>query len=159
MLREWRMGNERMERMENAWRIFESSQRLHDNKLHRCLSVALTITNGPQDTTVCINQVANCTCGFTGADPNLVVPNWNIIKRNRKGAIVTNETVSGSEIFRSTNDGLEWIADPLNGNNSVLRVGPDQSSYQCFIVLLNGIIENSIGTLTVVGKLDSGIDQ
>ena len=127
------------------------------------LSVALTITNGPQDTTVCINQVTNCTCGFTGADPNFV-PNWRIIKRNRNGVIVSNEIISGSEIITNTNDGLEWIVDPLNGNNSVLRVGPvdgtdNQSSYQCSFALLNRIIESSIGTLTVVGKLDSGIDQ
>jgi len=39
------------------------------------LSVAITITNGPQDTTVCTNQVANCTCGFNGGDPSLVIPN------------------------------------------------------------------------------------
>ena len=127
------------------------------------MSVALTITNGPQNTTVCINQVVNCTCGFTGADPNFVVPNWNIIKR-RNGVVVSNETISGSEITRSTNYGLEWIADPHNGNNSVLRVGPvsetdDQSSYQCSFALLNEIIESSIGTLTVLGKLGSCIDQ
>ena len=128
------------------------------------MSVAFTITNGPQDTTVCINQVANCTCGFTGADPNFVVPGWRIIKR-RNGVVVSNETVSGSEIIRNTNDGLEWIADLPNGNNSVLRVGPvdvtddDQSSYQCSFALLNEIIESSIGTVTVVGKLHSSIDQ
>ena len=62
-----------------------------------CVSVALTITNGPQDTTVCINQVVNCTCGFTGADPNIVVPNWRIIKR-RNGVVVSDEDISGSEI-------------------------------------------------------------
>ena len=128
-----------------------------------CVSVALTITNGPQDTTVCINQVVNCTCGFTGADPNIVVPNWRIIKR-RNGVVVSDEDISGSEIQRNTNVGLEWIADPLNGSNSVLRVGPvdrtdDQSSYQCAFALLNGVIESSIGTLTVLGKLDSSIDQ
>ena len=127
------------------------------------VSVALTITNGPQDTTVCINQVANCTCGFTGADPNFVVPNWRIIKR-RDGEVVSDETISGSEIIAYTNDGMEWIPDLLNGNNSVLRVGPvngtyNQSSYQCSFASLNRIIESSIGTLTVLGKLDSGIDQ
>ena len=112
---------------------------------------------------MCINQVANCTCGFTGADPNFVVPDWRIIKR-RDGVVVSNGTISGSETIRNTIDGLEWIADPLNGNNSVLRVGPvdgtdNQSSYQCSFALLNGITESSIGTLTVLGKLDSGIDQ
>ena len=128
-----------------------------------CVSVALTITNGPQDTTVCINQVVNCTCGFTGADPNIVVPNWRIIKR-KNGVVVSDEDISGNEILRDTSVGLEWIADPLNGNSSVLRVGPvdrtdDQSSYQCSFALLNRVIESSIGTLTVLGKLDSGINQ
>ena len=46
----------------------------------------------------------------------------------------------------------------------MLRVGPvdrtdDKSSYQCGFALLNGVIESSIGTLTVLGKLDSSIDQ
>ena len=122
-------------------------------------TVALTVTNGPQDTTMCINQVANCACGFTGADPNFVVPDWRIIKR-RDGVVVSNETIGGSEIIRNTNDGLEWMADPLNGNNSVLRVGPvdgtdDQSSYQCTFALLNEIIDSSTGTLTVIGKINN----
>ena len=112
---------------------------------------------------MCINQVADCTCGFTGADPNFVRPDWRIIKR-RNGVVVSNDIISGTEIIRNTNDGLEWIADPFNGNNSVLRVGPvnrtdDQSSYQCSFALLNEIIESSIGTVTVVGKLDSSSDQ
>ena len=89
-----------------------------------------------------------------------MVPNWRIIKRRN----VSNEIISGIDIINNTNDRLEWIADPLNGNNSVLRVGPvdgtdDQSSYQCSFALLNEIIKSSIGTLTVIGKLDSVIDQ
>ena len=118
----------------------------------------MIITNGPQDTTVCVNQFVNFSCGFTGADPNMVVPNWHIIKRNRNGVVVSDETVSGTEIIRDTNDGLEWIADPLNGNNSLLRVGPvdrtdDRSSYQCIFALRNDNVESDMGTLTVLGKL------
>ncbi|XP_065916357.1 uncharacterized protein [Dysidea avara] len=135
-------------------------QKFMDNKVYIIIflvtaaSAALTITNGPQDTTVCINQVVNCTCGFTGADPNIVVPNWRIIKR-KNGVVVSDEDISGNEILRDTSVGLEWIADPLNGNSSVLRVGPvdrtdDQSSYQCSFALLNRVIESSIGTLTVL---------
>ena len=30
------------------------------------------ITNGPQDTTVCMNAMVECYCGFTGATPNFV---------------------------------------------------------------------------------------
>ena len=37
------------------------------------LYVGLIITNGPQDTVVCINTMAECYCGFTGTDPNFVV--------------------------------------------------------------------------------------
>ncbi|XP_065916306.1 uncharacterized protein [Dysidea avara] len=140
--------------------LYMRYQKSMDNKVYIIIflvtaaSAALTITNGPQDTTVCINQVANCTCGFTGADPNFVVPNWRIIKR-RDGEVVSDETISGSEIIAYTNDGMEWIPDLLNGNNSVLRVGPvngtyNQSSYQCSFASLNRIIESSIGTLTVL---------
>jgi len=111
---------------------------------------------------VCINQVANCTCGFTGVDPNFVVPDWRIIMR-RNGEIVSNEIISGTEIISNTNDALDWIIDPLNGNNSVLRVGPvdgtdDQSSYQCIFTLLSGNIFSNTGILTVLGELGSGID-
>ncbi|XP_065916197.1 uncharacterized protein [Dysidea avara] len=124
--------------------------------LSEVILAAVIITNGPQDTTVCVNQFVNFTCGFTEADPNLVVPNWHIIERNRNGVIVSDETISGTEINRDTNDGLEWIADPLNGNNSVLRVGPvsetdDQSSYQCIFAVLNDNVESDMGTLTVLG--------
>jgi len=34
-------------------------------------------------------QFVNFSCGFTGADPNVVVPNWHIIKRNRNGVVVS----------------------------------------------------------------------
>jgi len=67
--------------------------------------------------------VANCTCGYTGVDPNIAIPDWRIIKR-RNGEIVSDETISGTEIIRDTNDELQWIADPINGSNSVLRIGP-----------------------------------
>ncbi|XP_065916547.1 uncharacterized protein [Dysidea avara] len=114
------------------------------------ITAAVIITNGPQDTTVCVNQFASISCGFTGADPNLVVPNWHIMKRTKTGAYkFYRETISvGSD---SNIDGLKWIADPLNGNNSVLRVGPvdkadDQSSYQCSF----GSVDSSIGVLTVL---------
>ena len=73
----------------------------------------MIITNGPQDSTVCVNQFVNYSCGFTGADPNMVVPNWHIIKRNRNGVVVSDETISGNEIITDTNDVLQLIADPL----------------------------------------------
>jgi len=119
---------------------------------------AVIITNGPQDTTVCMNQFVNFSCGFTGADPNVMVPNWHIINRNRNGTIVSNETINGTEIIRDTNDGLQWIPDPFNGNNSVLRVGPvgladNQSSYQCIFTTMSGSESSDVGTLTVLCEL------
>ena len=118
----------------------------------------MVITNGPQNTTVCVNQFANIQCGFNGADPVVTVPNWHIIKRNSNGAIIFDETISGTEIIRDTDDGLEWIADQMNPNNSVLRVGPvgrndDQSSYQCIFATLVDNIPSEMGMLTVLGEL------
>ena len=100
----------------------------------------MVITNHPQDITVCVNQFVNIPCGFTGADPNLVVPNWTIIKRDRNEVVISNDTVNETEIDR-INDGLEWIPYLANASNSVLRVGPvvrtdNQSSFQCSIMSL-----------------------
>ena len=122
-----------------------------------CVFVAITITNHPQDTTVCTNQLVNCACGFVGADPNLLVPDWLIAKRNKTGVVVSNEVISGEDIIRNTTDGLEWIPDLTNANNSVLRVGPvdemdNQSSYQCTFTILSSVIFSSVGTLTVLGE-------
>ena len=107
---------------------------------------------------MCTNQLANCTCGFVGVDPNLVVPDWRIIKRNSNGVVVSNETISGGDIISNTTDGLQWIPNLANPNNSVLRVGPvdktdNQSSYQCiFTTLLSGTVVSKVGTLTVLGE-------
>ena len=117
----------------------------------------MIITNGPQNTTICVNQFVNISCGFTGADPNLEVPTWRIIKRNRNGAIIDDGFIAGIRQHNNTwsiIQGLEWIVDPLNGNNNMLRVGPvtradDQTYYQCAF----GDVNSSIGTLTVLSEL------
>ena len=116
----------------------------------------MVITNGPQDTTVCAYQYAKIPCGFTGADPNLVVPNWTIIKRDRNGTVVSNYSVNGTEINRF-NDGLKWKPNLANPNNSVLRVGPvdgtdNQSSYQCSFVLSNDTTYSNVAMLTVLSE-------
>jgi len=122
------------------------------------LFVALTITNGPQNTTMCTNQLANCTCGFVGGDPSFVVPDWRIIKKNSNGVVVSDETINGRDIISSATDGLEWIPDLANPNNSVLRVGPvdgtdNQSSYQCIIITFtSGSVPSEVGILTVLGE-------
>ena len=98
---------------------------------HKCCYSAVIITNGPQKTSVCVTQFVNFSCGFTGADPNLAVPSWHIIKRKRSGAILYDETISGLGL-NSSEDGLEWIADPHNGNNSAYLI-PFLTRWKMFI--------------------------
>ena len=128
---------------------------LHDN-----IIVALEITNGPMDTTVCTGSVANISCGFINGDPNSVVPDWGIVRRSDDGSVISNMTVNGLDIINNNIDGLEWVADTNSGvnmsPNSRLVVGPvdetyNQSSYQCSFTTISGAVESSIGTLTVAG--------
>ena len=107
---------------------------------------------------MCTNQLVDCTCGFVGAGANFVVPDWLIIRRNSNGVVVSNEIINGGDIIRDTTDGLEWIPDLANPNNSVLRVGPvdetdNQSSYQCIFTILSGSVVSKVGTLTVLGEM------
>ena len=72
--------------------------------------------------------------------------------------VVSNEIINGGDVIRNTTDGLEWIPDLANPNNSVLRVGPvnetnNQSSYQCIITILSGTVVSEVGTLTVLGEM------
>ena len=126
--------------------------------------VGVIITNPPQNVTVCINNVAEISCGFTGADPNLVRPDWIIIMRNEDGSIVSNETVFGAVILSNLEDNLEWVPDldsgTNNASNSKLSFGPvdktdNQSSFQCYFVSSkNQILAiSNIGIITVVGKM------
>ena len=123
--------------------------------------IGLNITNPPQNVTVCINSRAEISCGFTGADPLLVLPNWIIFNN---GGIANNKTVSGSDITLNRVSGLQWVPDVTSGANnapnSKLLFGPvnkihNQSSFQCFFVSpLNEVFAtSSIGTITVVGKI------
>ena len=124
--------------------------------------LGLSITNGPQDTTVCVNAMAECDCGFTGADPNFLVPSWRIVFRSDDGSVISNDTIDGLSISNRLINGLQWMPDLTSGNNnapnSKLLVGPvnmthNQSSYQCiFIRSVGGTIISSVGTMTVVGK-------
>ena len=123
--------------------------------------VGTIISNGPQDTTVCINATAEYNCGFTGANPNHVIPNWRIVFRSDNGNIISNITHDGVDVVRGRINGLQWVADLTGGNNNALNskllVGPvnkthNQSSYQCFIPTVFGPVISSMGTMTVVGK-------
>ena len=121
--------------------------------------VALEITNGPVDTTVCTGSIVNISCGFVNDSANFV-PNWRIIRRSSDGSVISNMTISASDINDNVNDGLEYIPDTTSGllmsPNSRLAVGPvdetdNQSSYQCIFALAGGNVESSVGTLTVTG--------
>ena len=130
--------------------------------------LGFNITNPPTNVTVCINTVAEINCGFTGADPNFVTPNWRIIMRNDNGIIVSNETISSSDIVEDHVSGLEWVPDTNSGvddaTNIKLLFGPvnnihNQSSFQCiFVTSRNEVITaSSVGTITVVGKMETSI--
>ena len=128
--------------------------------------LGLNITNPPTNVTVCIDTLAEINCGFTGANPNFAVPNWRIIMRNDNGSIVSNETILGASISLNLVSGLEWVPDTNSGadnaTNSKLVFGPvnnihNQSSFQCiFLTSQNEVIAaSSIGTITVVGKMET----
>ena len=122
--------------------------------------VALMITNGPTNTTVCSGTTVNISCGFVG-DSNSFQPCWRIIWRSNDGSVISDMTIGGSAINDNVNDGLKWISDTNSGPsmspNSRLEVGPvnethNQSSYQCIFALAGGNVESNVGTLTVIGE-------
>ena len=124
--------------------------------------VDIRIVSEPQDTRVCLNAVAEMDCGFIGANPDNVFPEWRIIYRSDTGSVISNFTVDSGDIVRRPMNGLQWSPDLTSGGNnapnSKLLVGPvnrthNQSSYQC--IFDTGLIDPSIsevGTLQVVGK-------
>ena len=127
--------------------------------------VGIAIINGPRDTTVCMDAVATCNCGFSGTDPVHVVPNWKITFRRDDGSIISNNSIPGYKILHGFISRLRWLPDLTSGDNhapnSKLLVGPvnmthNQSSYQCIIVSVNGpvisSVISSVGIMTVVGK-------
>ena len=129
--------------------------------LLHALFLALVITNGPMNVTVCSGTKANISCGYTGVyDPFSTRPNWRIIKRNNNGSVISNETVSGMDILNSTTDGLEFVIALSNDNSadgSYLSVGLvddtyNNTSYQCIFTINDDIIESyTTGTITITG--------
>ena len=122
--------------------------------------IGLEIVNGPINTTVRSGDIANIFCGFVNESVNFV-PDWRITRRNKDGNVISNMSISRTDIIRNTSDGLWWVPDTTSGEdmspNSKLEVGPvdeayNQSSYQCIFALDNSIFESSIGTLTVAGE-------
>ena len=110
---------------------------------------------------MCTNAIAECDCGFTGANPTTTIPNWRVVFRSDDGGIISNVTHDGVDIVRGHINGLQWSPDLTSGDNSApnskLLVGPvnkthNQSSYQCIFTILNGSIPSNVGTMTVVGK-------
>ena len=98
-------------------------------------------------------------CGFHGADPDTVVPDWRITKRSDNGSIVSNVSLSGQDIMLNTFSGLNWVPDLDSGRDSKLMIGPinkthNQSSYQYSIMTeLGTTVTSDVGIITVVGKL------
>ena len=131
------------------------------NYLHFNFIIGPQIISGPQNSTVCVNDKAEINCGFSGANPLHVVPNWRIVSRSDNGSVISNVTHNGVNIARGHINGLRWSPDLSSGYsnspNSKLLVSPvnmahNQSSYQCIIASISGSIVSSEGTLTVVGK-------
>ena len=130
--------------------------------------IGIIITNGPQDTTVCMNAIGECDCGFSGASPATTIPSWRIILRNDDGSVVSNVTHNGFDIAREHINGLQWLPDLTSGGNnapnSKLLVGPvnkthNQSSYQCAIQTLTGFVISSVGTMIVVSKSNNNYNN
>ena len=128
--------------------------------------LALVISDGPMNVTVCSGTNAEISCGFTGvSDPIATVPNWSwrIIKRNSNGYVISNETVRVPDINSNRSDGLVFfiITNTWNGiisaNGSYLSVGSvddtyNNTSYQCIFTINDTIIESdTAGTVTVIG--------
>ena len=124
--------------------------------------IALVITNGPMNVTVCSGTKAEISCGYAGVDdPVHTKPNWRIIKRNNNGSVISNETVSGMDLRTNIVDNLKFIIVSNNNRNnadgSYLSVGPvndtyNNTSYQCIFTINDTIIESdTAGTITVIG--------
>ena len=132
-------------------------------RTYKCkFSLALMITNGPMNVTVCSGTKANISCGYTGVSDFVKTrPNWRIIKRNNNGSVISNETVSGMDIRRNKFDDLTFVVYLSTGDNSAnrsyLSVGPvddtyNNTSYQCIFTINDTIIESdTAGTITVIG--------
>ena len=118
--------------------------------------------------TVCSGTNAKISCGFTGvSDPFSTRPNWSwrIIKRNKDGYVISNETVTVMDINVNITDGLVFrivtrnLNSIISAENSYLSVGPvddtyNNTSYQCTFTINDTIIEsNTSGTITVIGML------
>ena len=110
---------------------------------------------------MCMNAIAECDCGFSGASPDTTLPSWRIILRNDDGSVVSNITHNGIDIVDGRINGLQWLSDETSGGNnapnSKLLVGPvnkthNQSSYQCIFGATKGSIISSLGTMTIMGK-------
>ena len=129
---------------------------------HECTYIEIIITNGPNDTTVCINNTAEINCGFTGGDPETVFPDWKIT-RSDNGSNTTH-CHDRLDVVNGNINGLQWVPDQDSGNNSSpnskLLVGPvnktlNQSSYQCIFGTVSGNTTSEVGIITVVGKIYS----
>ena len=132
--------------------------------------IALVITTGPMNVTVCSGTKAKISCGYAEvSDPFAVRPDWRIIKRSNNGSVISNETFSGLDINLNKFDDLKFFIITNHGNNKInadgsyLSVGPvddtyNNTSYQCIFTINDNIIESdTAGTITVIGMFTLAI--
>ena len=134
--------------------------------LNNHLSLAVTITNGPMNVTVCSGTKARIPCGFTGVSDPFSSRRWwfwRIIKRNDDGHVVSNKTVNVLEINNNRTDNLGFVIHISGNDNSAKRsylsVGPvddtyNNTSYQCIFAIKDYDVyleSDTIGTITVFG--------
>ena len=121
----------------------------------------IIIVREPMNTTACAHQNASFYCGFTGVNPLQLILNWSIIWRDESGSVAIARNYSVFTINIDPNNGLEWIPDLNNSNNSKLVIDSvnemfNLSSFQCIIPSVNGNhIASAIGFLEVAGKISN----
>ena len=133
--------------------------------LHK-FSLALTITNGPKNVTVCSGTKAKISCGFTGVSDPFTARKWwfwRIVKRNDDGYVVSNKTVNVLQINNNRTDDMDFVIHISGRDNSAKRsylsVGPvddtyNNTSYQCIFTIKQYDIyieSDTTGTITVIG--------
>lgn len=110
------------------------------------------------NTTACNHQNASFFCGFTGANPLYLIFNWSITWRDGSDNIIYTRNYSVFTINQDPNNGLQWVPDFNNSENSKLVVNSvnemyNWSSFQCIIPSVDGNdIASTIGFLLVAGK-------
>ena len=109
-----------------------------------CLLTGLVITNPPQNTTVCVRDEVNITCGYSHISQLGIIPIW----------IIGRDSLSPIKITQSS----EFHSPKVdNDSDTVLTVYSvtelmNETTFQCEFTLLPPVF-SPIAILTVMGKL------